>query len=75
MKRLRMFALFALLLVAVGSSLGQLPASQGVKADVPFAFSAGNEMFPAGEYTVRLTVNGRTYTQPLVVKPDPRLNR
>jgi hypothetical protein len=52
MKSLRMFALFALLLVAVGSSLGQLPASQGVKADVPFAFSAGNNMFPAGEYTV-----------------------
>ncbi len=25
-----------------------------------------------GEYTVKLTVNGRTYTQPLVVKPDPR---
>jgi hypothetical protein len=52
MKSLRMFALFALLLVAVGSSLGQLPASQGVKADVPFAFSAGDQMFPAGEYTV-----------------------
>jgi hypothetical protein len=25
-----------------------------------------------GNFTVRLTVNGQTYTQPLVVKPDPR---
>jgi len=27
---------------------------------------------PAGNYTVRLTVNGQTYSQPLVVKADPR---
>jgi photosystem II stability/assembly factor-like uncharacterized protein len=26
----------------------------------------------AGNYTVRLTVNGQTYTQPVEVKPDPR---
>jgi photosystem II stability/assembly factor-like uncharacterized protein len=32
-------------------------------------------MLPPGNYTVRLTVNGRTYSQPLVVKPDPRLSR
>jgi photosystem II stability/assembly factor-like uncharacterized protein len=25
-----------------------------------------------GEYTVRLTVNGKTYTQPLTIKADPR---
>ncbi len=25
-----------------------------------------------GTYTVRLTVNGKSYTQPLLVKPDPR---
>jgi hypothetical protein len=25
-----------------------------------------------GEYTVRLTVDGKTYTQPVAVKPDPR---
>jgi hypothetical protein len=25
-----------------------------------------------GEYTVRLTVDGKTYTQPVTVKPDPR---
>jgi len=27
---------------------------------------------PPGMYTVKLTVNGRSYAQPLVVKPDPR---
>jgi len=26
----------------------------------------------AGSYTVRLTVDGRTYTQPVTLKPDPR---
>ena len=25
-----------------------------------------------GTYTVKLTVNGKSYTQPLTVKPDPR---
>ena len=28
---------------------------------------------PPGNYTVELTVNGRSYKQPLVVKPDPRV--
>ena len=27
---------------------------------------------PPGSYTVKLTVNGTSYTQPLTVKPDPR---
>jgi len=31
----------------------------------------GEEAAP-GTYTVKLTVNGTTYSQPLVVKPDPR---
>ncbi len=30
------------------------------------------EWMPAGTYTVKLTVNGHSYTQPLVVRPDPR---
>jgi photosystem II stability/assembly factor-like uncharacterized protein len=30
------------------------------------------EWMPPGVYTVKLAVNGRTYTQPLEVKPDPR---
>jgi hypothetical protein len=25
-----------------------------------------------GQYTVRLTVYGQTYTQPVTIKPDPR---
>jgi photosystem II stability/assembly factor-like uncharacterized protein len=29
-------------------------------------------LLPAGDYSVRLTVNGRSYTQPLSVKDDPR---
>ena len=53
MKSLRVIPLFALLLMAVGSSLGQLSSSGSVvKADVPFAFSAADEQFPAGEYIV-----------------------
>jgi len=31
----------------------------------------GEEAAP-GTYTIRLTASGRTYTQPLIVKPDPR---
>ena len=27
---------------------------------------------PSGTFTVRMTVNGQTYTQPLTIKPDPR---
>jgi len=30
---------------------------------------------PPGAYTVKLTVNGKSYTQPLTVKPDPRAER
>jgi photosystem II stability/assembly factor-like uncharacterized protein len=30
-------------------------------------------MVPAGQYTVKLTVDGKTYAQPLTVRPDPRV--
>ena len=30
------------------------------------------EWMPPGRYTVTLTVDGRSYTQPLTVRPDPR---
>jgi photosystem II stability/assembly factor-like uncharacterized protein len=33
---------------------------------------AGGVSAQPGTYTVRLTVGGKTYTQPLAVKPDPR---
>jgi hypothetical protein len=32
----------------------------------------GAAVLQPGSYTVRLTVDGRTYTQPAIVKPDPR---
>ncbi|HEV3139470.1 MAG TPA: hypothetical protein VGY57_03085, partial [Vicinamibacterales bacterium] len=32
----------------------------------------GAPMVSAGGYSVRLTVNGKTYTQPIAVAPDPR---
>jgi photosystem II stability/assembly factor-like uncharacterized protein len=32
----------------------------------------GAPMLPPGQYTIRLTVDGQTYTQPVTVKPDPR---
>jgi photosystem II stability/assembly factor-like uncharacterized protein len=34
----------------------------------------GGNVMPAGTYTVRLTVDGQTLTQPAVVKADPRGN-
>lgn len=34
----------------------------------------GGPWAPPGEYSVRLTANGQQYTQPLVVKMDPRVN-
>jgi hypothetical protein len=33
----------------------------------------GAPTLPPGQYTVRLTVDGQTYTQPVAVKPDPRI--
>jgi photosystem II stability/assembly factor-like uncharacterized protein len=32
----------------------------------------GNPGLPPGQYTLRMTVNGQTYTQAVAVKPDPR---
>jgi photosystem II stability/assembly factor-like uncharacterized protein len=32
----------------------------------------GRDGLSPGQYTVRLTVDGQTYTQPLTIKPDPR---
>jgi photosystem II stability/assembly factor-like uncharacterized protein len=37
-------------------------------------FGRGAQTVLPGEYTVRLTVDGRSYTQPLIVKIDPRTN-
>lgn len=41
-------------------------------ARVPGQGREGPVALTPGEYTLRLTVNGQTYTQPASVKPDPR---
>ncbi|MGB7355463.1 MAG: hypothetical protein WBD06_17285 [Acidobacteriaceae bacterium] len=35
-------------------------------------FRRGPVALPPGNYTVRLTVDGQTYTEPVTIKPDPR---
>jgi photosystem II stability/assembly factor-like uncharacterized protein len=45
------------------------PAEQPAR---PARGRRGPEFLSPGNYTVRLTVDGHTYTQPAVVKPDPR---
>jgi len=44
------------------------PAARPTRAD----FFRGPVALAPGNYTVRLTVDGQTYTQPVTVKPDPR---
>jgi photosystem II stability/assembly factor-like uncharacterized protein len=52
----------------------------GGRGGLPIAAIARNTVsppnspwVPPGTYTVKLTVNGRTYTQPLIVRMDPRV--
>jgi photosystem II stability/assembly factor-like uncharacterized protein len=52
-----------------GGRGGSLPNS-AIYMDTPIA---QGPWLPAGGYTVKLTVGGQTYTQPLLVKPDPRI--
>ena len=47
---------------------GEYPIS-AIYQDTP---GAQGEWMPPGAYVVRMTVAGRTYTQPLLLKPDPR---
>ena len=58
------------------------PAGTGACASSSNAASAGDERpnrgrrgqerLQAGNYTIRMTVDGQTYTQPVSLKPDPR---
>jgi hypothetical protein len=48
-----------------------LDANQAVKHETPVMASSPWVM--PGNYTVKLTVGGKTYTQPLAVKMDPRV--
>jgi hypothetical protein len=52
-----------------GGGRGGQPPISAIVHDTPWG---EGEWMPAGAYTVTLTVNGQRYTQPLVVKPDPR---
>jgi hypothetical protein len=45
------------------------PPISAIYQDTP---AAQGEWVPPGSYTVKLTVGGRTYSQPLLVKLDPR---
>src|SRR6201999_4345520 len=48
-----------------GGSNGAVPHRTYAAINAPWA--------PPGNYTVRLTVDGKSYTQPIVVKLDPRV--
>ena len=50
------------------------PAGSPPPAPEPpgMGFFRGAPVLKPGDYTVRLTVDGKTYTQPAVVMPDPR---
>jgi photosystem II stability/assembly factor-like uncharacterized protein len=50
---------------------GECPIS-AIYMDTPCAEGA---WMPPGTYSVKLTVNGQSYTQPLLVRPDPRQPR
>ena len=52
-----------------GGGRGGGPAISAIYMDTP---NGEGLWLPAGSYTVKLTVGSQTYTQPLVVKPDPR---
>jgi photosystem II stability/assembly factor-like uncharacterized protein len=38
----------------------------------PGIVRGGAALLPPGDYTVRLTVDGQTYSRPVMIKPDPR---
>ena len=50
---------------AGGGATGAVPGRTYPRVDAPWA--------PPGEYTVRLTVGGQTFTQPLSLRLDPRV--
>jgi hypothetical protein len=56
MKRITAIAILAVANLAMaGTSFGQ---SKVVKADVPFEFTVGNQLLPAGTYTIRTETQG-----------------
>ena len=49
------------------------PPSPAATAGQAGGGRGGGALAQPGTYTVKLTVDGKSFTQPLVVKPDPRL--
>ena len=69
MKRIAAIALLAIASLAlVGTSFAQ---SKGVRADVPFAFTVGNQLLPAGDYTIQTESQGliaiKNHDKPIAV--------
>jgi photosystem II stability/assembly factor-like uncharacterized protein len=56
--------------LGVGGGRGGLPMAAIAHNTAP---STGSMWAPPGEYTVKLTANGKSYTQPITVKMDPRV--
>ena len=55
-----------------------MPCCGGVARGTGFlgrVIPAASAKLSQSRYSVRLTVNGQSFTQPLVVKPDPRERR
>ena len=50
------------------------PAAAGTPppAAAPMGFGRATPVLEPGQYTIRLTVDGNTLTQPVIIKPDPR---
>jgi photosystem II stability/assembly factor-like uncharacterized protein len=49
------------------------PDASRLPGDIPTERSLAGPLVPPGAYQVRLTVNGRSYTQPFEVRKDPRI--
>ncbi len=69
MKRIAAIALLAIANFAMaGTSFAQ---SQQIRADVPFAFTVGNQLLPAGTYTIRTKSEGlvaiKNHDKPITV--------
>jgi hypothetical protein len=56
MKRITAIALLAIANLAMAAT--SFAQSKGVRADVPFAFTAGNQLLPAGTYTIKTESTG-----------------
>lgn len=58
---IRAFAVFGLLAVVSLASSAYAQTISRTTFKVPFAFTAGNQTFPAGEYTVQFRVNDNPF--------------